>query len=104
MIKNTNNIDKLIKSPLYAAQYNSWGHGTISYVLYNATAPHERIHVYKDKKYLDIYKFNNMNSEYFEQVSLGTKRGKQLHDILFSKHIAAMLEHIQTHFTDTPHR
>lgn len=99
MVQDTNDIYKLIKSPLYVAQYNSWDGTQVSYILYNTIAPQERITVhYVDDKYMDIYKFNNMNSEYYERISRENKQGKKIAETLFTKREVAMLEFLEERF------
>ena len=108
MIQNTNDIYNLIKSPSYVAKYNSWDNGPVSYHLFNKVAPYERISVfYIDDKYMDIYKFNHMNSEYYERVSRKNKDGKKIREMLFAKRTAAMVKFLEEYSESSnrfPHR
>ena len=99
----------MIKSPLYVARYDKWDDfGPISYHIFNTIAPHERISVfYVDDKHMEIYKFNNMNSEYYARISRTDKRGKKFSEILSAKRTAAMLNFLDEYATlmnHTPHR
>ena len=105
MIQNTNDIYKLISSPLYVAQYtptdgqkqSSW-----SYNLFNKNAPHERINIEIHSTHMEIRKYSHMNYEYYENVRTTNQRGQQIlqrfKDILFVKQLAAMVMDVEKNY------
>ena len=103
MIQNTNDIYKLIKSPMYLAEYRAptaEKNLYLSYNLFHKISPYERIHIAIYDKYMEIYKYSHMNSEYYEYVRTTNKRGQKtlqrFKDILFAKNIAAMVNYVNS--------
>lgn len=103
MIKNSYDIYKLIKSPVYTMPYQPVD-GQIcdhtSYNLYNSILPTERLQINIYDKYMEIYKSKNMNSEYYEHISTTNQRGqktlKRFKDLLFAKNLAAMVQFVNS--------
>lgn len=105
MILNSNDIYKLIKSEQYNAVYTPVD-GQIrdhtTYNFFNVTTPAERISVEIHKTHMDIYKTNNMNSEYYETIRTTSKRGQEtlqrFKDQIFVKNMAAMVRDIEQNY------
>lgn len=102
MIQNTNDIYNLILRPEYTMPFNRSGikpHG--KYSLHNSTG--DRIDITLGIGWLTIYMFHNMNSKYYEKISLSNAAGraeyKRFRDLLFTKHVVAMV-----HNTNENHR
>ena len=95
MVRNLNDIYKLIISPEYKEQCFPWKDGKISYSFRNTIAPQERIRVEFNHGFMEIYKYKNMNSEYYARISCNTKRGRKFNDALFKKHMNALWERIK---------
>lgn len=112
MIENTNMVCKLIKSPAYVSTWKPTMPTTErknTYTLYNQYAPlMNRVVITTDGKTAEISVMNYMNSVYYEHLNLANKRDAnrfvRINNIVFMKNMIAMQKHIQTHFTDTPHR
>ena len=95
MVRNLNDIYKLITSPTYTEQLLPCKDGKISYSLHNTATPKERIHVEFDHGFMEIYKYKNMNSEYYAKISCNTKLGRKFNDALFAKHMDALWKRIK---------
>ena len=89
----TNDIYKLIKSPSYAVTPNS---SYKVYYVYNKQVHSECIHVHFFDTYMEIYKYKNMNSEYYENIVTTNKRGneiaKQFKKTLMAKRAVARIK------------
>ncbi len=101
MIQNTNDIYNLILRPEYTMPFIRGGmkpHG--NYSVHNNTG--NRIDITLGVGWLTIYMFHNMNSQYYEKISLSNAAGraeyKRFRDLLLSKHIAAMVQDIEQNY------
>ena len=105
MVQNSNDIYKLIKSKQYNAVYTPADGRVcdyVSYAFFNTNKPTERINVEIHKTHMDIYKFNNMNSEYYETIRTTNKCGQKtlqrFKDQIFVKNIAAMMRDVEQNY------
>ena len=93
MIQNTNDIYEIVRSPSYAVMPNS---GYKQYYAYNKKTPSDYIRFEIHDTYMEIYKYKNMNSEYYENIVITNKRGneiaKQFKKILLAKRAVARIK------------
>ncbi len=93
MIQNTNDIYKLIKSPSYTVAPDS---SYKFYTAYNKQFPNDCVHIHFFDTYMEIYKYKNMNSEYYENIVTTNKRGneiaKQFKKTLMAKRAVARIK------------
>ena len=104
MVQTLNDIYKLIKSPAYHAQYvppTPEIRAHTSYDLFNTTAA-EHIHIEIHNTFMDIYKYKNMNSEFYANVRMTNKRGlktmERFKELLFMKTLAAMMKSVEGNY------
>lgn len=98
MVQNLNDIYRLVKSPAYKMTYNSAHHqdpNRKSYDLFCNTYVSEHIHIDIDDNCMEIYKYRNMNSEFYANVPTTNKRDrhtiKRFDDLLFDKCIDTVI-------------
>ena len=100
MIQNLNDFYKLIKSPMYHATYNPYSEDTpgLNFSLINDIAPFDYVRVSILKNNMELYKYKNMNSEFYAHVRTTTKIGKKIHDLLIAKRMVAMVKDIEKNY------
>ena len=98
MIQNTDDIYEIIRSPLYAVTPNS---GYKQYYVYNKKAPSDYIRIEIHDTYMEIYKYKNMNSEYYENIAttndIGRQIAKRFKKILLAKRALAKIKKHTSH-------
>ena len=97
MIINSNDIYKLIKSPLYETRRSSRdGLDCLRYDVHNKMIPSDWIHIDIYDTYMEIFKYKNRGSEYYENISATTEQGretvKRFKKILNAKHAIAVIK------------
>ena len=94
MIQDINDIYQLIKSPAYAVKYDPC-ETMQKYDMFNTQQPLDHIHIEIFNTFMEIYKYKNMNSEYYEKIPTTNKHGqkivKQFKELLLSKTLAAIV-------------
>ena len=103
MVQNMHDICKLITSSVYQIKYNptanhSKGKKGSSFNLVNQKNSLDYIHIEICKNVMEISKFKNMNSEFYESISTTTKRGKDIYDLIMSKRFVAMCADIEENY------
>lgn len=102
MVQDTNDIYNLIKSPLYGVVRGSRnGSDHVSFDIHNKKTPSDWMHIEIHDTYMEISKYGNMGSEYYENISTTTKQGletvKRFKKILTAKYaIAVIKQHSNT--------
>ena len=93
MIQNTNDIYELIKSPLYAVSPSSTYH---YYDIYNTSIPSDWMRVVFRDNYMEICKYKDRGSEYYENIITTSKDGqeiaKRFKKLLFAKRTVARMK------------
>lgn len=93
MIQNINDIYELIKSPLYSVNPDSTYH---CYDVYNTSIPSDWMRVEFRDNHMEIFKYKNRGSEYYENIITTSKDGqeiaKRFKKILFTKRTVARMK------------
>ena len=102
MIQNMHDICKLVALPDYQTTYMPFandgkGKKATSFNIVNKSNSLDYIHVEICQNIMEISKFTNMNSEYYERISTNTKQGKKIYDLFMTKRFAAMRADIEQH-------
>ena len=97
MIQSINDVYDLILNPKYSMQYTPDTFANRTQILTDGTFGN-RVEVSRTKTTMDIYVFQNGNTQFYEHISRRNRDYKRIHDAVFAKGMAAMVMDIDKHY------